>query len=456
VEYLVRSPRQASTVFGLDGNSAPRKKSSFYVRFCRADVGQTSSGWQDGLGFLVKSLDRPSVQPKIEEINQYNKKRQITTGFEIQPMKITLYDTSDSMVMRMWNEYSKWYFGDFNQADATSFGYDVTLPEMNGTDTGDFGFVPRPDSDLNSQFFFSHIEVYQVFGREFTQFDLINPKIKAFDPDELDYSDYEAATISLTIAYEAILYRNNGTPAPISSRADVSAVFDEDYNGDTFDVAGAPSRQVYQTTSGFDQFSDTDDYRLDRPMSVAGLSENSGNTLGSGSLRQFGNYDFGSLSPAVRLGGGTAGDVSYLAGSNIALASLLNLPTGSPIPSNPESKAFGTSSTSRPSISAASLDSTEGTLVGAGSNNDYADSYIKNNLVSSVAASAVIDGNSGRDQLTDDSTDGLALNSQSYGIINSRRPSYSQIGFNSNQSEQYSPNGIPAKPVTSTPFSLLG
>ncbi len=463
MDYLVRSPRQATTVYGLDGNSAPRKKSAFYVRFCRSSFGQAASGWQDNLGFMVKSLDRPSVQPKLEEINQYNKKRQITTGFDIAPMRMVLYDTADSMVMRMWNEYSKWYFGDFSQGDETSFQYDVTSPEMVGEDVG-FGYVPRPGTgdgkdsiDLNSQFFFSKIEVYQVFGGEFTQFDLINPKIKQFDPDELDYSDYEAATISMTIAYEAILYRNNGAPSPIDSKSEINAVFEGEFNGDTFDVAGAPTRHNLQTFEGdFVQMA-TDDFRLNRPIRVSDLGTDSGNTLGSGALSQFGNFDFGSLAPTVRLGAGTARDISYLASGNNALTTLINMPTGPERVSNPESRAFSGGSTTRSTVSAALLDATEGALRGAGAKNDYGAAYISRNLVGAVAASTILDGNSSRDQMTNTYPDGLALNSQSYGVINTQRPSYSQIGFNaptgvSSAPGRYVTNGTPTQPI---PLSTL-
>src|ERR1700748_3734813 len=124
---FIRTPRQASTIFGLDGASAPRSKGLFYV--CFKQSGQVSapatSGWQNNMGFLVKNIDRPSIQPEVTEVNQYNKKRQITLGYKIAPLKMTLYDTADSMVMQMWNEYSQWYFGDFGQS-ATSYSYDVT------------------------------------------------------------------------------------------------------------------------------------------------------------------------------------------------------------------------------------------------------------------------------------------------------------------------------------------
>ena len=63
---IVRTPRQATTIFGLDGNQAPRKKSQFYVRFRRSGAaGDASPEWERNMGFMVKSVDRPSVTPRM-------------------------------------------------------------------------------------------------------------------------------------------------------------------------------------------------------------------------------------------------------------------------------------------------------------------------------------------------------------------------------------------------------
>jgi hypothetical protein len=440
-DYLVRSPRQATTVYGLDGSSAPRKKSLFYVRFKRKGV---ASGWQNNLGFMVKSVDRPSVQPDVQEVNQYNKKRQITTGYKIQPMRMVLYDTADSLAMRMWAEYASWYFGDFAQVDAANWQYDATTAAFNQADNGaGFGFQPRPSTgnstddalDLNSSYFFDIIEIYQVFGGQFTQFDLVNPKITAFDPDELDYSVTEPATITISFAYEALLYRNNGQPMSISTNADVSQAFNEQFDGDTFDVPGA-ARNIYpQPSTPTVSPMPLNDFRSNLLAAPNNLSPNSGNVLGGGSLAQFGAYNFGSLSPGVSLGGGTAADVSYLSTGNNSLSTLLNMPVGSTLISNPESIALSGSPNGAPSaLSAATLDATQGILRGGGGgSNPYATSYIDSNLIGGVAASGLLSGTSATDQAFSDGS-GLSLSPQSYGVINAQRPAYSQIGLNQNSS----------------------
>jgi hypothetical protein len=448
-DYLVKSPNQASTVYGLDGPSAPRKRGFFYVRFKRAGSKQAASGWETNMGFLVKSLDRPTIEPQIETLNQYNKKRQITVGYTMAPMRVTLFDTADSMVMQMWNEYSQWYFGDFRQYNQSSWAYDVTTSDFRDNGQG-YGYQPRPSTssttdqslDQNSQFFFDVIEVYQVFGGQYVQFDLVNPKIKNFDPDEMDYGSSEASTITMSIVYEAILYRNGNKPAEITSNQLLSLVFNQQFNGNTFDVVGAPVNQNTGTSTPSITSSPTLSF-LNTTLagvSASAFTPSSTNSTGGGSLSQFGNYDFGSLSPNVSLGNGLQGDVSYLSTGNNSLSSILNLPVGTPAITTPESLALNSNPNApMTAISAGQLNNTQATLqnLGAGSN-PYAASYINNNLTGGVAASSILSGNSANDQITPAS--GLALNSQSYGIVNAQLPSYSQIGYNASSSPNYEPN----------------
>jgi hypothetical protein len=433
---FIKSPRQATTVFGLDGQSVPRKKSLFYVRFRRADNAQAGrAGWQDNLGFMAKSVDRPSVQPQIEELNQYGKKRQVTTGIKNQPARIVLYDTADSMAMRMWVEYSRWYFGEYRQDSDAMWDYDVTTEEMYGMDEG-FGFTLRNSSsdaiDLNSQFFFDALEVYQVWGGYFTQFDLINPKISAFDPDELDYSVTEPSTISVTLNYEAMIHQNGAAPQPISSDPLVASVFGGLFNGNTFDPEGAASSKPRH---GYN-FTDKD--VAPAPLSfrnktlgqiVDSALHTATGSQGVGSLGIFGNFNFGAATGVNT--GSLAGDISYLATGNPALASVLNQTVGQAATSA-SSRILSTGSSNVVSgYSSSKVDTAKSALLGAATNvsNKYANQYVNNNLLGGVVAAGVIEGTPATDQVSKTSS-GLSLKSMALAVINSNRAPVSQIGFN--------------------------
>lgn len=461
-EYL-RSPRQATDVFGLDGPGGPRKKGLFYVRFARSDGGQATSGLADDLGFVVKSIDRPSVEPQIEELHQYNKKRQVTTGYKFSPMRVVFYDTADNLAMRMWTEYAQYYFGDFNQDDQSSFRYDVTLGEMYDNGQG-FGYVPRNggsnagvdslSTDQNSQFFFDRIEVYQVWGASFTQFDLVNPKIKQFDPDELDYTVSDVGMITMTVAYEAILYRNNGNPIPITENEILSGVFGGGpLDGNVIPVPGAPRRGQTVGREGavlaeelLDQADAVEaEYlrrytSLDNPVLRLDGPENS---FAAGALSMFGNYDFGTLNAANRLTGNLVGDVSYLATGAAGLSSLLNLPN------NTRGSALSTTNRQPAALPNDRMDTGRGAT---GAVTKYAKEYVEKNLLGGITASAKLDNNSVKEQVSR-SDQGIRLSNQSYGVVNAQRPSYSQIGYNGSKAPELP---IPVKPLKGIADSVTG
>ena len=428
-DIIVKNPRQASTVYGLNGKTVPRSKNLFYIRFVRTSAGKAGSSWQGNLGFIAKSVDRPGIQPTIEEINQYNKKRQITTGYKTTPVKISLHDTTDSLAMTMWNEYSKWYFGDFSQGDSIgdkNFRYDVTTPGMLDNGNG-FGFVLQNStstngqdnpSDLNSQFFFDSIEIYQVFGGYYTQVGLINPKITAFDPDDLDFTSSDMAMINMTVVYEAVIYRNNGQPTLIKTDQTLNSAFNGgEFDGQSIDINSTTLPNAgYNSNPNISTLAPTDP-RIRTSSNFPILTQDSGNTLGGGALSVFGNYNFGSLNASSSLGAGNAGDVAFLTSGNPTLTKLLS--------------GGG---------NASSVEASQAGLEAIGANgNPYAAAYLSSISSASLGSSYLVGASPDASSITSaqakldqiyPANGGVSLDSQTLAIANTQRPSYSQIGFN--------------------------
>lgn len=304
---ILRSPREASSIYNLAGAKGPRQHNAFAVCFHKAGTTAATAGtWQKDISFLIKNVDRPSIEPKLEEVNQYNKKRLIQTGYKIGPTRMTIYDTADSMAMRMMAEYSKYYFGDFRHLGAaTDWNSDITSNTFNGSALG-YGFAPQAAgtaaNEFNQQFFFDSISVYQVYGGKFVQYDLIKPKIASFNPDELDYSNAEAATITLTIQCEAILYINDFQPQPISADAFLTEAFGNptEFEGDTIDYPANDSTDP-STASNYAVF-DQANYIVppvgfaSQPVPVLQTADTG---VSSGSLAAYGQYNFGSTSAGV-------------------------------------------------------------------------------------------------------------------------------------------------------------
>lgn len=209
---MVRDSRLASQTFGLGGSSfsaVPKSKFTYFVRFHRA-VGNSNSSWDQILGLVVKSLDKPKINFDLETLNQYNKKRIVQKRAEFQPMGVRLHDTIDNRVLQMFNDYYNFYYGDRRNSSDDEWFYDVTLDEF--INTGQWGFV-SPSGEPNQSYFFSKIEVIQFYNGVYDQFDLIHPKLSSFDPDDLDYANTDSpCEIQLTFEYEGIIQRALGEP----------------------------------------------------------------------------------------------------------------------------------------------------------------------------------------------------------------------------------------------------
>lgn len=296
---IVASPNQASSVFGVGGAHPIRQKSLFVMRFLRR-VGDGGEDWKNGMTFLVKTTDRPSVQPAAEELNQYNKKRVIHTSVKYNPVTCTIYDTADGAVQLMWAQYASYYFGDYRQ-EPSAYGDDIINERMNGDSFG-YGIATTSASEpqgINSQFFFDTVEVYQVWGGEYTAYQLLRPKITSFTPDELSYEDSSPSTVSITLQFEGIFHENGGKPQRISQNETLTAMFGGEFSGETYDPVGAIGRQTDFTSTSEPANSSNSTGQLARLLSAGQASnvttpEKSSNTTSAGgALSRFGTFDFG-------------------------------------------------------------------------------------------------------------------------------------------------------------------
>jgi hypothetical protein len=194
----LRSPRQASQVYAA---GPPRQRNLFLVRFHangRPDF--------DKLTYVVKHCDRPKISPKAEELNQYNKRRQVYTGFKLEAIKVTFYDSADGMAQKMWQQYSQYYFGDFAPNAAAGYNYDITTPTFNAD--ANFGLSEGYGGadDDSAQWFFSGIDIFHFYvnaGQHYYDaFTLKNPRITSYEPDDLDYENAAVNQITMQFVYE--------------------------------------------------------------------------------------------------------------------------------------------------------------------------------------------------------------------------------------------------------------
>jgi hypothetical protein len=215
-QLMLADSHTAATNYGLTGRvfaNAPKSKFLFWMKFLRPD-NAGGSDWLRKVGFEVKNIDRPRVEFETQVLNQYNRKRIVQTNHTFEPLQVKFHDTMDPALRRMFIEYYQYYYGDSKIYGAGSSGatvYDIVTGE--GFETGKWGFLP-PLEDQNYGYFFSHISVYQFYNGYMERFDLINPKITSYNPDDFDYAAAAVTNeIQMSIAFEGIVYAE---PEPIT------------------------------------------------------------------------------------------------------------------------------------------------------------------------------------------------------------------------------------------------
>jgi hypothetical protein len=239
VPLMVRDSHSASKFFKLDQRyyNIPKPKFLFFVRFVRLggindSVTQNYGAITNYLGTdmngdptrqegatriinnitgdrptLVLNVDRPGVNFEIETLNAYGVKRNIQKKIEYLPIKIRFYDTAENTLIKMFSEYFQYYYGEGRALSDLAWSKKTVDNEMFPLPGGHWGL------NATKLDFFSRIEIYEFYGKTFTRFDLINPKIENFQPDELDASIGNVGlNINMQVRYDGLVVRDVGSP----------------------------------------------------------------------------------------------------------------------------------------------------------------------------------------------------------------------------------------------------
>lgn len=206
---FLRDGRLATKNYGLEGSkftNVPKNNFLFYVNFVMSD-GETANK----VGFVVQKVDRPSLNFTTETLNQYNKKRVVQTKVEYNPLNITFYDTIDNRARLLFQDYFRYYYGDGNKNSDMDWSYDITTSEFFNF-PGGWGYLSSEDSP-NSSYFFTRIEIYEIYDKQYTRYDIVNPKITQLQNTDLDYTDTSGISeIVLSLIFEGIVYVEDNTP----------------------------------------------------------------------------------------------------------------------------------------------------------------------------------------------------------------------------------------------------
>jgi hypothetical protein len=217
---MLRNNKRATVISKANRviQATPRHKFMFYACFTPGSGAQNANfqSWQSGFAFQINKVDRVKASPKTQILNQYNRKRSVHTGIEYPDLSLTLHDTVDDRVLRVWRDYHKWYFGDGRSKNSTAWKSSVIIGREDFPVTNGWGFSPQGGANGNNSFF-DTLDVYTFYGKKYTQVTFYNPKIESITFDAMDANaTSELATVDMSIKHEGFAYTQ--VAAPVGNR----------------------------------------------------------------------------------------------------------------------------------------------------------------------------------------------------------------------------------------------
>jgi hypothetical protein len=204
------------------------------------------------INLLVKSIDLPKFRAQVEKPQQYNRKRQIHTKLEYDPISVVFHDDNFGLTTNLWAMYYGYYFADSKHggsAGSSAAGSLLSgvgnlisgfLPGTNGLLGAVKGFLGNSDAGVPAAYqrngykssvlntyrygldngssapFFSSIQIFQLARHQYQSYTLINPVITSWNHDSLSSSATDAAGNTMSVGYEAVIYGagavSRGTP----------------------------------------------------------------------------------------------------------------------------------------------------------------------------------------------------------------------------------------------------
>jgi hypothetical protein len=254
--------RHASKLF-VDSNYrlAPKSKFLYHVVFNIHPVVKSRMPFIGNnitaLNMLVKSVDLPKYKINTDLAYQYNRKKQVHTKIEYEPVNLILYDDNLGISTNMWASYYGYYFADSSHGGSagsmpgapgssggsTPFaglgglknlwdnvkqipgaiagifkkktnvqnkggGSDPATPVAFQSNAFDISNKFRFGLDNNSSVpFFTSVQIFQLSRKSYQCFTLVNPKIVSFQHDNLQYAEGAGTTQNtMSLIYEGVIY----------------------------------------------------------------------------------------------------------------------------------------------------------------------------------------------------------------------------------------------------------
>ena len=202
--------QHAARLFVDDGmRLAPKTKFLYHCVFELSDeaqkiIPQLDQRHKQEINMLVKSADLPKFSVQTATKNMYNRKKNLQTSIEYDPVNITFHDDNMGLTTTLMEAYYRYYFRDGNyRSDGVSPPYD-SRNTYKGSITQNYRY--GLDNDHSTPFF-NKITIYQMARHEYLGYTLVNPLITGLTHDQMDSADNSTPSQNqISVAYEAVFY----------------------------------------------------------------------------------------------------------------------------------------------------------------------------------------------------------------------------------------------------------
>lgn len=191
----------------------PRQQFQGYVNFIFNRnvlqlLGNENLTFKTSMSSLVRTAQLPSVEFNIEEKNNFNKKRNITTGVSYNPVDITVFDTVNNEWLTVLMKYFAYLHMDprnkntFGNRDISFY---TPMTEELTPGFGAKGNFNSNEAGINLQIdqnFFERVDYILYAGGKGVQYSIMKPMIKSFAPKNIDYASSDFMEFQLQLVYE--------------------------------------------------------------------------------------------------------------------------------------------------------------------------------------------------------------------------------------------------------------
>lgn len=202
----IKDFKHAQRMF-LDNNYAlaPKHGSLFHVNIeLNPQFNPLSNEQSIELGMLAKNVTLPGFSYDTEQLHAYNRKVNIQTKVNYDPITIEFHDDTINVVKQFHELYLKHHYRD---ADHENPVYDPNLSTYGNRTTDQWGYSQRGDVQGN---FIARINVYSLSQKTFTHYVVENPIITGFQHGRHDYSGDAFMSSTMTVMPEQIRYLGEG------------------------------------------------------------------------------------------------------------------------------------------------------------------------------------------------------------------------------------------------------